>query len=101
VAVWDLQVDSSPAGVTKAWDDAVVAVNGEEGVNIYQKQGGACSNNCVNLTFPTAVNSSPVSPATTPPAILMAQITITHSVQTGVPIVSGINVSAQAAARYQ
>ena len=90
VAASDLSVDASSTGTATALTDATLAVNQEEGVAIYVKQTGSCTNNCVTLTFPTAVSSS----------INMAQVTITHSVVTNLPIVSGINVSAQAAARY-
>jgi Flp pilus assembly protein TadG len=92
-AIWaasDLTVDGSASGITKARNDATTGVNAEEGVNIYVANTGACTNNCVTLTQTSGATSS----------INEAQITVTHSVLTNLPLLSGINVSASATARY-
>lgn len=90
MAASDLTADPSAPGITNALDDATAAVNAEEGVNIYVKQTGGCTNNCVTMTQTTGANSS----------VTEAQIVITHSVVSGIPLLSAINVSAQATARY-
>jgi Flp pilus assembly protein TadG len=73
---------------TQALTDATSTVNAEENVNIYQS-GGGCTDNCVTLAQPTGGSSS----------INLVQITITHSVTSALPLLSGIKVSTQAAAR--
>jgi Flp pilus assembly protein TadG len=88
MAASDLSTDSS--NTTKAVDDATAAINAEENVSFYQKAGPGCTNNCVTLTKTVGSASS----------ITLAQITITHSVATGIPVVSGINISVKATARY-
>lgn len=95
IAAGDLTLDSSSAGRTTALNAATAAVNAEEGTSgppaLYTTDDGSslCPLNCVTLTYPT--NSSSIN---------LAQITITHSVLSGVPLVSSIDISAHATARY-
>jgi Flp pilus assembly protein TadG len=92
VAAHDRQLKPTPKDLPTTLADAVIAVNDEEASGTRYKST-PCGSDCVTYAETTGTALSDGT------SITLGTITITHAVVADLPVLSGINLTAQAAAR--